>query len=196
MTLDEATVMREAWIDTFKEMQFHMKPDKAKNVKFSAHAYGMERLTEDEEEEEAQEGKGREYMCKLPCGQIRNRCSYNAACNTQFQGTTAVGAKMAGWNLVYNGYADRLCNFVHDEFLYWLWPNELQTHIPIIERLMIAGMKTVIPDVKVGVESSCMLHWDKKATEFSKLQWAPDGTPILEEPPFVKQLLTEQQKGA
>ena len=61
---------------------------------------------------------------------------------------------------------------------------------------MLAGMRVMIPDVKVGVESSCMLHWDKKAIEFSKLQWAPDGTPILEEPPFVKQLLTEQQKGA
>ena len=75
-----------------------------------------------------------------------------------------------------------------DEYLYWLWPNELQTHIPIIERLMIDGMKTVIPDVKVGVESSCMLHWDKKATEFTKIQWTEDGLPILEEPPFVREL--------
>lgn len=81
-----------------------------------------------------------------------------------------------------------------DEYLYWLWPHEILTHIPIIEKLMIAGMKTVIPDVKVGVESSCMLHWDKKATEFSELKWTPDGLPILEEPPFVKSLL--QQKGA
>ena len=98
---------------------------------------------------------------------------------------------MAGWNLLYNGYGDRLLNFVHDEYLYWLWPNELQTHIPIIESLMIAGMKTVIPDVKVGVESSCMLHWDKKATEFSKLSFDDSGLPILEEPPFVKELLSQ-----
>jgi len=80
-----------------------------------------------------------------------------------------------------------------DEYLYWLWPHEIKTHIPIIERIMIDAMKLVIPDVKVGVESSCMLHWDKKATEFSKLQWTPDGLPILEEPPFVKSIL--QQKG-
>jgi hypothetical protein len=59
---------------------------------------------------------------------------------------------------------------------------------------MLKGMCSIITDVKVGVESSCMLHWDKKATEFSKLKWTSDGLPILEEPPFVKQLLTEQER--
>ena len=187
MTLDEATAMREAWISTFKEMQFHMNPPRATSTMASEVAYGLERHQEDEEPEE--DDGLHEYMAILPCGQIRNRCSFNASCNSQFQGTTAIGAKVAGWNLIYNGYGDRLSNFVHDEYLYWLWPNEIQTHIPIIEQLMIAGMQTVIPDVKVGVESSCMLHWDKKATEFSKLSWTDDGLPILEEPPFVKELL-------
>jgi DNA polymerase I-like protein with 3'-5' exonuclease and polymerase domains len=194
MTVEEAADTRAAWISTFKEMRPHMNPEKALNVKVAFNAYGMERSNntdEDEEDEDADNGR-RTYMAKLPCGQIRNRCSYNAACNTQFQGTVAVGAKLAGWALVYNGYGDRLLNFVHDEYLYWLWPHELKTHIPIIEKLMIDAMKIVIPDVKVGVESSCMLHWDKKATEFSKLQWTPDGLPILEEPPFVKQVLTQQ----
>jgi len=190
MTLDEAAVMREAWIDTFKEMHYHMNPEKAENVKVAFKAYGMDSGLDDEEDEE---DKGRkDYKAILPCGQVRNHCSFNAACNSQFQGTTANGAKEAGWNLVHAGYGDRITNFVHDEYLYWLWLNELQTHIPIIERLMIAGMKKYIPDVKVGVESSCMLHWDKKATEFTKLQWTPDGLPILEEPPFVKELLNTQ----
>ena len=112
MTLEEATAMREAWISTFTEMKKHMNPEKALSLNGSARAYGMERIDPEEEEEE-DEGKGREYMCRLPSGQIRNRCSYNAACNTQFQGTTALGAKLAGWYLVYNGYGDRLVNFVH-----------------------------------------------------------------------------------
>jgi hypothetical protein len=104
--------MRKEWIATFPEMQKHMNPLKAKNVKAAAKAFGFERPGEDDDEED--DSGGRDYMAILPCGQIRNRCSYNAACNTQFQGTVAVGAKLAGWALVYNGYGDRLVNFVHD----------------------------------------------------------------------------------
>ena len=81
MTHEEATEMRKAWISTFKEMQKHMLPEKAVSIKAAAKAYGMEFHTADEEEEE--DDGGREYMAKLPCGQIRNRCSYNASCNTQ-----------------------------------------------------------------------------------------------------------------
>ena len=179
MTLEEAELTRSEWITAFSEMTEHMRPEKAKNTRISRNAYGMERHEADEEEEE-DDGGGRDYMAKLPCGQIRNRCSYNAACNTQFQGTVALGAKAAGWNLVYNGYGDRLLNFVHDEYLYWLWPHELKTHIPKIESLMIAGMKQYIGSVKVGVETTCMVHWNKKAPTLDELTWAPDGTPILE----------------
>lgn len=82
MTLEEATAMREAWISTFTEMKKHMNPEKALSLNVSARAYGMERFDPEDEEDE-DEGKGREYMCRLPCGQIRNRCSYNASCNTQ-----------------------------------------------------------------------------------------------------------------
>lgn len=77
---------------------------------------------------------------------------------------------------------------MHDEYLYCLYPEELRAHIPIIERLMVDGMKTVIPDVTVKVETTCMLHWDKKAKAFEDIEWTNDGRPILEEPPFVKQL--------
>ena len=55
-------------------------------------------------------------------------------------------------------------------------------------------MSQVIKTVRIGVETTCMLHWDKKAQEFSTIQWSPDGLPILEDPPFVKELLTK--KGA
>lgn len=78
-----------------------------------------------------------------------------------------------------------------DEYLYCLYPDELKVHIPKIEELMISGMKKVIPDVKVGVETTCMLHWDKKATEFLKLEWDVDGNPVIAEPPAVKQIYEE-----
>ena len=81
MTMEEAAEMRKEWIATFPEMQKHMNPLKAKSIKTAARAYGMERHAEDDEEED--DNGSRDYMAILPCGQIRNRCSYNAACNTQ-----------------------------------------------------------------------------------------------------------------
>ena len=191
MTVEEATATREAWITTFKEMVPHMRPKLAKNVKVAFNAYGMESKHSGDDEDEDEDNGKRNYMAELPCGQIRNRCSYNAACNTQFQGTVAIGAKLAGWALVYNGYGDRLLNFVHDEYLYWLWPNELKIHIPKIEKIMIDAMKTVIGSTSVGVESSCCNFWDKKAASFESLQFNDKGLPILEDPPYVKKLLTE-----
>jgi DNA polymerase I-like protein with 3'-5' exonuclease and polymerase domains len=199
ITMQQAEEMCSAWENTFTEMRYHKIALKSKRANIPLDTYGMARQNDGEDDDDSEDPKDKKkhaYMSILKCGQMRDRCSFNSSLNYQFQALTALGAKLAGWNLVYNGYQDRLANFVHDEYIYWLWPNELQTHIPIIEDLMLRGMRTVITDVKVGVESSCMLHWDKKAIEFSKLQWAPDGTPILEEPPFVKQLLTEQQKGA
>jgi len=110
-TPEEAKFMCDAWTNTFVEMQQHKNPPKARSIKLSKMAFGIQGPGQDEEEDE--EEVGGDFMAVLPCGQIRNRCSINAACNTQFQGTTAIGAKMAGWNLVYHGYGDRILNFVH-----------------------------------------------------------------------------------
>jgi hypothetical protein len=168
-----------------------MRPLKASKTAIVMREFGLRKRDDDEEEDD---DIGGEYKAVLPCGQVRNHCSYNAACNTQFQGTTAVGAKLAGWNLVYHGYGDRLLNFVHDEFLYWLWPNELQTHIPIIESLMLDATHVWMPDIHVSLETSVMRHWDKHATPYADLQFSENGSPLIDEPPFVKELLTK--KGA
>ena len=58
-------------------MTKHMNPLKAKSTKVAARAYGMERPANDDEDEE-DDGVG-DYMAILPCGQVRNHCSYNAA---------------------------------------------------------------------------------------------------------------------
>ena len=196
LTLKDAEDMRSAWIKTFKEMELHMRAEPAINVKMSAMAYGMERRADaEDEEEDDSEGKGKHnYRSKLVCGQLRNRCSWNSAANFHFQALTALCVKQAGWNLLYNGYGDRLRDLIHDEYVYWLWPNELQTHIPIIERLMLDAAAVWMPDIRVSLETSCMLHWDKHSTVYNEMSWTPDGLPILEEPPFVKQLLTEQER--
>lgn len=75
-----------------------------------------------------------------------------------------------------------------DEIMYCLWPDELKLHIPVIEDAMLRGMRKAAPDVKVGVESCVMLHWDKGAIPFEKLKWDGD-TPIIAEPEFVANLL-------
>ena len=82
MTIEEAETTRNEWITTFTEMADHMRPQKAKNVRVAFKAYGLERHEADEEEEE--DDGGRDYMAVLPCGQVRNRCSYNAACLTRW----------------------------------------------------------------------------------------------------------------
>ena len=83
---------------------------------------------------------------------------------------------------------------MHDEYLYCLYPHELKEHVPYIEQLMIAGMKQYIPDVKVGVETTVMLHWDKKAKVFNELTWDENGLPILEEPPYVQNIFNQNNK--
>ena len=206
MTLDDAYEMREAWLKAFPEMKLHMNPERARDTGIlNRNLFGFHgnwHPTDDEEDEydedeyeEMANGKDDSfsYCAVLPCGQVRNRCSYNAACNYQFQGTVALGAKQAGWNLVTAGYGERLTGFVHDEYLYCLYPDELKLHVPIIEKLMIQGMKMFIPDVNVKVETTCMLHWDKKATEFIKLQWTPDGAPIIDEPPYIQNILNNKE---
>lgn len=114
LTMEEADDLRRVWIETFHEMKQFRNPEECKQDNRFSNYYGAYSDGEEEESEDNQEENNRKlYKCVLPCGQVRNRCSYNAACNTQFQGSTAVGAKLAGWNLVYNGYGPRLYNFVH-----------------------------------------------------------------------------------
>lgn len=195
ITLADAEAMRTAWIETFKEMSLHMQAQPAKNIGLAAKMYGIGRQTDSDEEEEDPAERGKQIYCaQLVCGQLRNRCSWNSAANFHFQALTALCVKQAGWNLMYNGYADRLLNLIHDEYVYWLWPNELQTHIPIIESLMLDATHVWMPDIHVSLETSVMRHWDKHATPYAELQFSENGSPLIDEPPFVKELLTK--KGA
>lgn len=181
ITQQEAREMRDAWIGAFKEMQLHTNPQRAKNKDMFFKHYGGG----DEEEEDT----GPRYVATTITGMVRNNCSYNSACNVQFQGPTAHGAKEALWNVYKAGYGKNMLQFVHDELIYWLYPKDVRATIPIIEECMLSGMRTVVKHVKIGVESSLMLHWDKGAKEMSEIQWTDDGLPILEEPEFVKRIL-------
>ena len=187
VTPEETNYMRDAWINTFREMKYHMNPERISNRMWVQKAYGY--VPEDDETEDDSKSLGQQYIAKCITGFVRNRCTKNAAENCQFQSVVAVGAKQAGWNLIYRGgMSDRLHCFIHDEYVYALYPEELDTRIPVVERLMLEGMHSVIPDVKVGVETSCSRHWDKHATEFVKLEKDAEGHYIIPEPELITEI--------
>ena len=116
ITMQQAEEMCRAWEEAFTEMRYHRIAPKSKRADLPLDTYGMSHgRDEDEEypEEDPKDKKKHAYMSILKCGQMRDRCSFNSSLNYQFQAMVALGAKLAGWNLVYNGYADRLVAFVH-----------------------------------------------------------------------------------
>ena len=198
ITKKETDAMYDVWIKTFKEMEDHTKPTPAREQPMSVRKQFGYRDEDEEAEDDDADGDRRKYMAKCVNGFIRNNATANAACNAQFQALVAFGAKLAGWNMLYHlGMGDRLVAFIHDEYLYWLWPEELEYWIPIIEKEMVAGMKIAIPDVDVKVETACSYHWDKGATEFAKLDKDENGRYIIKEPDMVLEAygrLGEQDK--
>lgn len=90
---------------------------------------------------------------------------------------TADGAKLALWKLFRAGY--KIVNFLHDEAIIEVpEDSDLAGHAARIEKLMIAGMKLVVPNVKITVSHAAMDHWYKDAEavyEDGKLQvWQPE----------------------
>ena len=188
LTMKQAEEMREDWIKAFREMKDHMKPEPVHDTKYVGRFFGRRDDDEEEDEDDGTHGK-QLFRAQLINGMIRNRCTYCAALNVQFQGLAAYGMKMAMWNLAMHGYLPRIINMIHDEVVYYLYPDELAKCIPDIEKCMIDGMRVATPHVKVGVETSLMLHWDKGAVEYVKAKKDDNGLPILEEPPFVQEVL-------
>jgi hypothetical protein len=154
----EARRRKEEWYRKWPEMRLY-------HQLFSSMALG------DAEFDVVQPGSGR----------VRGKCFYTAACNTIFQGRAADGAKRAGWYLAqecYLGYGklwpddgrarsplygSRPVLFVHDEFI--LEVPETTAHEATLRQseVMVAGMKEVVPDVKVGTEYAIARRWYKGA---------------------------------
>lgn len=211
MTEQHAAELRAAWISAFPEMERHFAiqpktqtPELKIQMGFTAPtgvvggvkiSESDDNTDEDGDVESAPPDPGRDtYESTLTNGMVRTKCSYNSALNIFFQGLAAYGAKCGLWNLIMAGFADRLCCFIHDEIVYWLYPDELDTLIPVVEQCMIEGMRIATPHVRVGVETCCMKHWDKHAQEWPDIQkiMRETGKPAMEaieEPPYVKEVL-------
>jgi len=185
-TPQEAADQRQLWINTFTEMRQHMRPEEIRNTNALGKQFGFYDNAEEEETEESV--KQGNYIARTIHGMVRNRCTFNSACNAQFQPLVAYGAKNAGWLLCKAGLWGRLANFVHDEFIYFLKPEEVDIWIPRIEALMIEGIKMALPDVAIGVESTVGIHWDKGATVYQELPRDDKGNIIVNESPYVRKV--------
>ena len=114
-------------------------------------------------------------------GRVRGKVGFCDGANSVFQGRAADGAKRAGWYLsqeCYLGYGTHWPNdgrapsplygsrpvlFVHDEYI--IEHPEGRAHEATLRQseVMIAGMKEVVPDVKVGTEYAVARRWYKGA---------------------------------
>lgn len=84
-------------------------------------------------------------------GRRRANCSYCAGKNTPFQGLAADGAKLALYALDRVGF--KIVGFVHDEIICEVREEDVETSLPLMEKIMVDSMATVVPDIKVSVES-------------------------------------------
>jgi len=107
----------------------------------------------------------------------RNKTVYITG-NSVFQGRAADGAKRAGWYIAKECYladpyrdgsgptplhGSRPVLFVHDEFILEVPVATAHAATARLSEVMIAGMREVVPDVKVGTEYAIAARWYKGA---------------------------------
>jgi len=111
-------------------------------------------------------------------GRVRGGCTFTSSSNTIFQGRAADGAKRAGWYIakecyLHDPYRDgsgptplfgaRPVLFVHDEFILEVPVRTAHEATLRLSEIMVAGMREVVPDVKVGTEYAIATRWYKGA---------------------------------
>nr|BFD68760.1 hypothetical protein HAGR004_37820 [Bdellovibrio sp. HAGR004] len=93
-------------------------------------------------------------------GRMRAGCTFTQAKNFPFQSLAADGTKISLFNLVSAGF--RVVNYIHDEFVIELTDNgQLNDRRHEAEGIMIGGMRTVLPDIEVRIESEVCDYWRK-----------------------------------
>jgi DNA polymerase I-like protein with 3'-5' exonuclease and polymerase domains len=115
-------------------------------------------------------------------GFVRGDCRYTQACNTQFQGLAAAGAKEALWRVCQWGES---CDvfpvaFLHDEILAEVPIHCAHDSAEWLAKTMIDAMRTVVPDVPITASPSLMTRWYKEAETVrdktgTLIPWQPGG---------------------
>lgn len=119
-------------------------------------------------------------VSQLFVNRTRGGCTFNAACNTHFQGLGADAASRAGWLICRAQYADpssplfgsRTVNQIHDEWIVET-PDGPGAHDAAVElaTLMVKGANELLPDVPAKTEPCLMRVWSKSAQTI----YGPDG---------------------
>lgn len=160
---EEATKLREHYVDTWTEMKLYWRWVQ-------------------------KEVRGTDTITQFVSKRIRGGLSAPAAANTLFQGLAADGAKRAVVQLTKEMYLDsssplygsRLLVFAHDETLLEI-PEE-RAHEAAMRQaeIMVEQMKTCVPDVRVSAEPALMRRWYKEAktvlVEGRLVPWEPKGS--------------------
>lgn len=196
--LNEVEKIRQQWFDSFPEMQFHMKPARMSAGEVAKYSNVAYRVSDDgsEELDESPSMRSLVYTATNLSGRKRNRCSYTSALNYVFQSLVADGAKHALWNMYKMGMGPYMVSFIHDEVDYILPEDRVRDLVPKIEEVLISGMKKVIPDVKVCVETTINRHWDKKGVVYPKATYDEAGKIIVPECAYVEALRNPDKSGA
>ena len=92
-------------------------------------------------------------------GRIRANAFYTAYLNTFFQGMAADGAKLAMYEADKAGLD--VVAFIHDELVFEVEDCKIEEMVPICEKVMIDGMKKVVTDVNVAVETTVSKRYMK-----------------------------------
>lgn len=197
-SLTEVERIRQQWFDAFPEMEFHMKPARMSAGEIARYSNLSYRVSDDgsEELDDTPSMRSLVYTATNLSGRKRNRCSYTSALNYVFQSLVADGAKHALWNMYKLGMGPYLQNFVHDEVDYILPEDRVRDLVPKIEEVLISGMKKVIPDVTVRVETTINRHWDKSGVVFPEATYDDTGRIIVPECAYVEALRNPDKSGA
>ncbi len=117
----------------------------------------------------------------------RGGAAYTEACNSFFQGLGADATAAAGWRISKACYIDRksplfgsrIVNYIHDEFIVETDIANAAEAAEELSRLMVAGARPWIPDVKLQAEPCLMTAWSKEAKTIRDvtgrlLPWSPE----------------------
>lgn len=154
VTLDMATELRSFWKKTLPEMKDYLEWI---NTRSDPHHDG--------------------HFYSTPLGMYRANCSYCAAANgLALQSPSAEGALMAVCNVVSEtflpgsvlsddekGYRHRPILFIHDEIVSEVREDVAHECAQRVSEIMIAAMRLITPDVRVGANPCLMNRWNKEA---------------------------------
>lgn len=164
VTKEMATELRTIWRQTFPEVT-------------DFHKWINDSCVDPYNTEQTEKGERKLYAYSTPMGLYRAGCTYCAAANgVSLQSPSAEGALTAVYNIVKAVYDPSMNNvlygvyrpimFIHDELVGEVPDGDqevINACVQEVDRIMIAAMRIITPDVEPRTEAVLMRRWDKFA---------------------------------